>query len=75
MICIKLRGRALRFHPRMQHPSTARRPCADPEASRRDELTRALHHLRAGADPARVIEQLSQRLTNKLLHRPTKAVA
>ena len=64
-----------RFHRGMQHPSSARKPCDNPEQSRRDELLRALHHLQAGADPVRVIEQLSQRLTNKLLHQPTKAIA
>jgi glutamyl-tRNA reductase len=74
LICIKPGPRGARFHHGMRHPSSARRHCENPEQSRREELARALHHLHAGADPARVLEQLSQRLTNKLLHQPTKAI-
>ena len=43
------------------------------EASRQAELERALELLRAGKDPHEVIEALSRRLTNKLLHAPTIA--
>ena len=44
------------------------------EAARTAELERALRLLRRGANPSEVIEALSQRLTNKLLHRPTRAL-
>ena len=51
-----------------------RKPAA-PEQLRREELEAALRLLQNGHDPARVVERLSQRLTNKLLHVPLKAVA
>ena len=44
------------------------------EQARREELERALRHLRRGDDPASVLEALSQGLTNKLLHPPTQAL-
>jgi glutamyl-tRNA reductase len=44
------------------------------EQARREELERALRHLRRGDDPAAVLEALSQGLTNKLLHAPTQAL-
>ena len=43
--------------------------CIHPE-----ELERALRALRNGKDPAGVIESLSRRLTNKLLHPATAAI-
>ena len=52
---------------------TKRNPC-HPEAARRLELERALRLLRAGKDPAHVVETLSRRLTNKLLHRPIRLI-
>lgn len=42
------------------------------EQARRAELERALRLLRSGHDVARVVEELSRRLTNKLLHAPTR---
>ncbi len=56
-----------------KHPS--RRSHHSPDDSRRAELERALRLLRAGKDAAHVIEALSQRLTNKLLHAPLKSIA
>ncbi len=44
------------------------------EHARRAELERALQLLRAGRDAAEVTEALSRRLTNKLLHGPTRAL-
>ncbi len=44
------------------------------ERSRRHELEHALKALARGDDPAAVLEQLSQRLTNKFLHAPTQAL-
>jgi glutamyl-tRNA reductase len=41
---------------------------------RQQELDRALRLLRRGEDPARVLEELSRRLLNKLIHAPTKAL-
>lgn len=51
------------------------RPCLTAEESRRNELERALNLLRAGKNAVHVMEALSYRLTNKLLHAPTKAIA
>ena len=45
------------------------------EAARIAELERALRLLRIGKDPHEVMEALSRRLTAKLLHAPTKALA
>jgi glutamyl-tRNA reductase len=42
------------------------------EDARRQELERALRLLRSGRDAAQVLEALSRRLTNKLLHEPTQ---
>jgi hypothetical protein len=53
---------------------SARRPCGSPEEARRDELGRALKLLHAGKDPVLIMEALSQRLTNKLLHARLKAI-
>jgi glutamyl-tRNA reductase len=44
------------------------------EAARRHELERALKHLQRGDDVKAVLEELSQGLTNKLLHAPTQAL-
>jgi glutamyl-tRNA reductase len=44
------------------------------EEARRDELERALRLLRAGREAPEVLEALSRRLTNKLLHAPTRAL-
>ena len=44
------------------------------ERSRRHEMEHALKALAKGDDPAAVLEQLSQRLTNKFLHAPTQAL-
>ncbi len=44
------------------------------ERMRRRELEYALRHLAHGDDPAQVLEQLSHRLTNKLLHAPTHSL-
>ena len=45
------------------------------DVARRLELERALKALGRGEDPARVLEALSQTLTNKLLHGPTQALS
>ena len=45
------------------------------DAARRQELERALDALERGADPAQVLEALSQTLTNKLMHGPTQALS
>jgi glutamyl-tRNA reductase len=45
------------------------------DAARRLELERALKALARGEDPAKVLEALSQTLTNKLLHGPTQALS
>jgi glutamyl-tRNA reductase len=45
------------------------------EHARRQELERALRCLQRGEDPASVLEGLSQGLTNKLLHAPTRALS
>jgi glutamyl-tRNA reductase len=44
------------------------------ERMRRHEVERALKLLGKGSDPEKVLEQLSQALTNKLLHGPTNAL-
>jgi glutamyl-tRNA reductase len=44
------------------------------EDARRSELERALRLLKVGGDAAQVLEALSRRLTNKLLHGPTRAL-
>jgi len=44
------------------------------EAARRLELERALARLERGEDPRTVVESLSQALTNKLMHAPTRAL-
>jgi glutamyl-tRNA reductase len=38
------------------------------------ELERALRRLQSGRDAAEVMEELSRRLMNKLLHAPTRAL-
>ncbi len=44
------------------------------ERARRNEVERARRKLSTGEDPQRVIEALSQALTNKLIHPPTHAL-
>src|SRR5215470_18025336 len=44
------------------------------ESVRDEELERAMRLLRRGVDPVRVLDDLSRRLTNKLIHAPTKAL-
>ena len=44
------------------------------ERMRRHEMEHALKLLAKGEDPASVLNQLSQRLTNKFLHAPTQAL-
>ena len=44
------------------------------ERSRRHEVEHALKRLARGETPEAVLEQLSQRLTNKFLHAPTQAL-
>jgi glutamyl-tRNA reductase len=45
------------------------------DAARRRELEQALKALARGEDPAKVVEALSQTLTNKLMHGPTQALS
>ena len=45
------------------------------DAARRRELEQALKALVRGEDPAKVMEALSQTLTNKLMHGPTQALS
>jgi len=45
------------------------------DAARRQELEHALRALERGEEPAKVLEALSQSLTNKLLHGPTQALS
>jgi glutamyl-tRNA reductase len=45
------------------------------EAARQHELERALARLERGEDPKSVLEGLSQGITNKLLHAPTRALS
>jgi glutamyl-tRNA reductase len=45
------------------------------DSARREELERAIKALERGEDPARVVEALSQALTNKLLHGPTQTLS
>ena len=40
----------------------------------RADIERARRQLERGADPARVLDELSRRLTNKLLHAPLRAL-
>jgi glutamyl-tRNA reductase len=47
----------------------------DADAARRLELEQALKALARGEDPAKVVEALSQTLTNKLMHGPTQALS
>ena len=44
------------------------------ERMRRHEMGHALKPLAKGEDPAAVLDQISQRLTNKFLHAPTQAL-
>ena len=44
------------------------------ERARRHEMEHALKSLARGDDPASVLDQLSHRLTNKILHAPTHAL-
>lgn len=45
------------------------------ERARRHEMEHALKLLARGDEPHKVLEQLSQRLTNKFLHAPTQALS
>lgn len=45
------------------------------ERARRHELEHALKLLAKGEDPAAVLDQLSYRLTNKLMHAPTQTLS
>ena len=45
------------------------------ERTRRHEMEHALKLLVRGEDPARVLDQLSHRLTNKFLHAPTQVLS
>ncbi len=51
-----------------------RKPCQSAQESCASELQHALEELRAGATPEEVVEALSRRLTNRLLHLPTKRI-
>ena len=44
------------------------------EAIRANMTEKALTAIRQGADPEQVIMQLSQQLTNRLIHAPTKSL-
>ena len=44
------------------------------DAAQREELERALKALERGDNPAQVLETLSRKLTNKLIHGPTQAL-
>ena len=44
------------------------------ERQRRSEMEKALHLLAKGEDPAKVLEMMSNGLTNKFLHAPTHAL-
>lgn len=46
----------------------------DVDRVRDAELERALRLLRRGENPARILEELSRRLMNKLIHAPTVAL-
>jgi glutamyl-tRNA reductase len=52
-----------------------RKPCQSAQQSCASELQHALEKLRTGTAPEQVVETLSQRLTKRLLHLPTKAIA
>jgi hypothetical protein len=58
-----------------KHPPSRRAAPPCPDDACRAELDRAMRLLRAGKDAAQVVETLSQRLTNKLLHTPFKNIA
>jgi glutamyl-tRNA reductase len=45
------------------------------DAARREELERALKALERGENPAQVLDALSRKLTNKLMHGPTQALS
>ncbi len=44
------------------------------ETTRHDMLQRTLQSLQSGADPAQLLTELSNKLTNKLIHAPTRAM-
>ena len=52
----------------------SRRNLCHPAHAARIELERALGLLQSGKDPQHILEALSRRLTNKLLHEPILAV-
>ncbi len=47
---------------------------AQSEALKEELLKQSLHALSCGVDPSKVITELSNKLTNKLIHAPTKAM-
>jgi glutamyl-tRNA reductase len=67
-------GRFMQWMQQRQNVPLIRALREGAEAARREELQRALARLSRGADPAQVMEQLSQALTNKLMHGPTQAI-
>jgi len=44
------------------------------ERAQQEELDRALRLLQHGEEPARVVDEFSRRLMNKLIHAPTRAL-
>ena len=65
------RARAVRAWPRRASPRATRRH----STTRRAEVEHALRMLARGDDPTKVLEILSQGLTNKLLHAPTQLLS
>lgn len=47
---------------------------AQSQALKEELLTKSLHALSCGVDPAKVLVELSNKLTNKLIHAPTQAM-
>jgi glutamyl-tRNA reductase len=67
-------GRFMRWMQARQNVPLIRALRDQGEQARRQELERALRLLQRGDDPKKVMEVLSQGLTNKLLHAPTQAL-
>ena len=51
--------------------STIRALRDNAEAQRNEELERALNLLQSGKDPEKIMSELANRLTNKLIHTPS----
>jgi glutamyl-tRNA reductase len=68
-----MNSQALRRHGSNYEQFDVREPSSI-ESARDEELDRALRLLRRGVDPARILDELSRRLMNKLIHAPTKAL-